>query len=264
MAELPYMPIAVTDWIADLSDLTNEEAGALVRIRLALWRCGGLAAENRIARFAKAGRRWGAIKATVMAKLYAKDGVVSCPVTTSIMAEARRRRAKASAAGIASWRGDRVVGALLNGEEESGLKRRNSLRKKGWGDEEASDEHLPEQRNHNQNQLDNKIQYTELPAGLYPESAAQLDNARIYVDGASLVMRKSAIRRAQAIRNLNHWLALCGGDPKELISIIHWAVSENFAGASFCGMVEQKAERRGIELRRGRGPNLHLASQAGH
>jgi uncharacterized protein YdaU (DUF1376 family) len=100
MAELPYMPVMVNDAIADTSDLTNEELGALQRIMWAMWKAGGLVDEARLSRFARAGSRWGTIAPAVLSKLKVESGKVShAGLLTMLDLTRQRRRKRAEAAG---------------------------------------------------------------------------------------------------------------------------------------------------------------------
>ena len=126
--ELPYMPVVVNEDRAIASDLTNEELGALYRIKLALWHAGGFLDEDKLVRVSRAGKRWGAISRTVLEHLTVIGGKVSSGQVMIALEAVRRRR------GERVERSVRAANARWELDREFARQRQTGFRRRGNSD----------------------------------------------------------------------------------------------------------------------------------
>ena len=153
MTDLPYFPQHVNDAIANSEELTNEELGAYVRLQRALWRAGGYlpADPKKLARFSRAGKRWGAIAAAIMGKLTILGEKVSCPDVLRSMLMANERRERAVRAAHIKHGASRVSDGRESPTSDSRLNSRKPLKSLSWDSIRAQPEHVLEACNQNQN-----------------------------------------------------------------------------------------------------------------
>lgn len=232
MTELPYRPEHVNDAIADTEELSNEELGAYVRLQRALWRAGGFLPAKELGRFARAGKRWGAIAPMILRKLTIANGLASCSMQLDVLLRTRARRAaaaeKAVKAAQARWSShgsERRRSQSSNG----GLNAANTLKNNDVVMLQASVEKSYAVANQNQNHIDSE--------NLYEKGIAALtDRVRIKALAARVQMGK--------------WLSEVGNEG-ELLVIIEAAIKENLRGPPFVAIIDQRARAVGIQRKRG-------------
>lgn len=258
MTELPYIPINVNDAVADGADLTNEEFGALWRVRFALWRRGGLLPVDRIARFARAGKRWGAIGPTVLDRLLIEGGMVSCPWVSTILVLTRDRRAAKVTAGRASAAKRRTEGTRF--ASSVGRLSGHNLLKSHDVDADVLGPSLQQTgNNHNQNKGETPEKSTDQTAEAVEAALSGLpkgvtDRARhlaLYRDATTVLMEVGRLTRAQSYKALTDWLKQCGGDADYVGALVARAEVEQFRARQFIMMVSQWSSQRETELTKG-------------
>lgn len=237
MSHLPYRPEHVNDASANSEELTNEELGAFVRLQRALWRAGGYLPDDqkKLARYARAGSRWGIIAPAVMTKLNAIGGKVSCPeiLMTIVLVEQRRAKA-AKAAGVRYGKADPVLNS------------RNSLESLTTNITVAGQEHIlaASNQNHNKN-LDSKT----LSRG--GDSARSQANRTFYELSTEFLIKRVGVRGLAARSQIAKWLAAIDGDESELQAIISAAGAENLQGARLIAVIDQRVGNRKTEKKQG-------------
>lgn len=244
MSGLPYRPEHVNDAIAASEELTNEELGAYIRLQRALWRADGYLPHDmkKLARFARAGSRWGKIAPAVMGKLTAAAGVVSCPDILRAMVTAGERHAKAVKA--ANVRHANTVTARESSKP---------LKTLMVAPIRAATEPALAACNQNQNYLESKT----LSGG--GDAVALRDSKKasaIIADAAVKMLVDKAGKRALAAQaQTARWLGACGNET-ELASILSAAQRENLPGDRLIAWVNQQVEL--IRRIREKGPTLPL------
>jgi hypothetical protein len=239
MAELPYRSEHVTDAIADADDLTNEELGALLRIRWALHRAGGYlpASGKRLARIARAGNRWGAIAPSVMGKLVTAEGLVSCTTILTMLDLARQRRDAAAKARAGRRRADGGLDQIQRGGLDSSkpliLQDRGPTRQAASGPQSKSES--------------SALSFS--PPG---DAAVPLTRVDFFVD---LVTKRSGRRRREADQQVRVWLRKTDSRDR-LEELLKAAEHQNLQGEDFIGWVDQRASAD--QEARESGPRLPL------
>lgn len=257
MAELPYMSVPVADAIADAEGLTNEQLGALERVRRVLWRmiqpdsAAPMLPLEDVIRVSRLGRRWGKAGPALMRRLVEVDGMVSCPVINTRLALARKRRkakAEAGAKGAeARWSGSE---ASQNDTSVAPRKPANPLKSP------ALDPDLLGPAYSNQNHKSG-AEGQKLPSGTSLSAEVKAQQDALYRKGVKILMQRTGASRLQATKNINIWLNMMGADADALAALLdRVAEEENLTGVAFAIAVAREAER--IERERTKGLSLPL------
>lgn len=257
MTELRYMPVVVNDEMAETANLSNEELGALTRIKWAMWRAGGYLADDGklLARIARAGSRWGKIAPAVMALLTVAGGKVSSASLLTTLLITHERRAKAA----------KAVSAKLS-KPDHGLNASKSLKNNNLGARQEAPEHM---------QLKSELENTALralsataavqrgeSAGLSNKQASEgvpgsvedcsrgllqvrgdrMEDRDIVVYGSELLVARVQLRLLKAKGQIANWLVAlepCGDEAEsQLARILANADLENLRGPSFVTQVD--------------------------
>lgn len=251
MSELPYMPVAINDEIAETSDLTNEELGALTRIKWALWKSGGYLPDDskKLARIARAGSRWGKVAPAVLALLTVTGGIVSSPSLLTTLLITRERRAKKVKAGTHKFAKPEVplnlsnplishdVGgasaAPLLEQSKSKLKynAKSLLRSRDAAASSEAQGHPSTVASSNEPSLDQPLH-------------AALDET-LYVHGTELLVTRVGVRTLQARAQICRWLTKI--DAEELALILAEAEAHNLKGPPFINVVDDRVDALAAE-----------------
>jgi uncharacterized protein YdaU (DUF1376 family) len=237
MSHLPYRPEHVNDASANSEELTNEELGAFVRLQRALWRAGGYLPDDqkKLARYARAGSRWGTIAPAVMGKLNAIGGKVSCPTILMTIFLVEQRRAKAAKAAAHRY-----------GKADHSLTSRKSLDSLGSNITVATTEHVLAASNQNQNKnLDSKT----LSVG--SNGTERRGNETFYELSVAFLIDRVGIRNLAARSQIAKWLGAVEGNESELQTIMNAAGAENLRGARLIAVIDQRVGNRKIERKQG-------------
>ena len=100
-----FMPLYVSDWLADTTDLTLEEQGAYFLLTMNLWKKGGeLSADHaRLAlRLGISRRKFSSIWRVISVYFKVRNGVLTHPRVTEELSKARALTARRSALARAS------------------------------------------------------------------------------------------------------------------------------------------------------------------
>jgi|ERR1700731_1589938 len=237
MSHLPYRPEHVNDADSTELGLTLEEVGAFVKLKRALWRCGGFLPDEEwiLARASGAGRKWSRIARALRDRLVVANGRVSIEEITVMLRITNERRAKAVKAGRQSAvaRGFPAMSrfddakALKNNEATSNLV-------------DAKFEHEP--KNQNQNQNKNLESKTLSGRGV---------SARFYELSTRMLIERVGIRGLAARSQVAKWLATVEGDESELQAIMDAAAAENLQGARLIAVIDQRVGNRKAERKQG-------------
>lgn len=252
MSELPYMPVAINDEIAETSDLTNEELGALTRIKWAMWKSGGYLPDDGkyLARVSRAGSRWGRIAPAILALLTLAQGRVSSPSLLSTLLITRERRAKSVKAGSARWT-----------KPERPLTSSKPLIEHDPHSARASPEHMLGPSNQNQN-LKNLEEASLPPATIaargaaegYPDNASGAPtgdlNETLYVHGTELLVERVGLRTLPARAQISRWLVDVA--PDVLARLLASADQQNLRGPGFVNVVDKLVASSAAEALFGR------------
>lgn len=245
MSELPYMPVTINDEMAETADLTNEELGALTRLKWALWKSGGHLPDDQrqLARIARAGSRWGKIAPAVLAKLIVEGGQVSSAALLATLWTTRERRAKKAKAGDARWR-----------KPEGPLTSSNPLKTNKVGGARASPVHEQEACN-TESKTKNKDLRPIRPrsaAGPPDEGASNETSdigAALYQHGVEILCQRVGLADLAARRQISRWLTKVGA--LELAGLIADADRHNLQGANFVNVVDRRVAALADEQRNG-------------
>ena len=242
MSELPYWPLYVDDELASTHELTNEQMGAFVRLQLILWRSGGYIAAKDLARFSRAGKRWGALAAAILPKLTVSDGLASSAAQLDTLIRTRERRAKAVARAI---KAGTASGAARSAGQTSttsvvGLTAAKPLKSHNTGQLQVN----LKPTNQNQKALESKSRQENKESGL-----------PIYDVAVTLLVEKVGIRALAARSQTAKWLGACGNEA-ELASILEAVKRENLSGHNLVAVVDQRVAL--IKRIKERGPTLPL------
>jgi uncharacterized protein YdaU (DUF1376 family) len=250
MSHLPYRPEHVNDASANSEELTNEELGAFVRLQRALWRAGGYLPDDqkKLARFARAGSRWGIIAPAVMAKLNAIGGKVSCPEILMTIFLVEQRRAKAAKAAAHRF-----------GKADPSLTSRKPLDSLESNITVATAEHVLAASNQNQNKnLESKSLSERGTAAVDQESN------KFWEQNTGLLVKRVGLRGLAARSQIAKWLAAVEGNECELQTIMDAAGAENLQGARLIAVIDQRVGNRKTERKQGPAlpfpPNLVINS----
>jgi uncharacterized protein YdaU (DUF1376 family) len=237
MSHLPYRPEHNNDASANTEELTNEELGAFVRLQRALWRSGGYLPDDqkKLARYARAGSRWGIIAPAIMGKLNAIGGKVSCPTILMTIFLVEQRRAKAAKAAAQRF-----------GKADPPLTSRNPLDSLESNITQASTEHMLGRSNQNQNKnLDSKTL-----SGRGMSSRSQANNT-FYELSTEFLIKRVGIRALAARSQVAKWLSAVEGNESELQTIMDAAGAENLQGARLIAVIDQRVGNRKTERKQG-------------
>lgn len=237
MSHLPYRPEHVNDASANTEELTNEELGAFVRLQRALWRSGGYLPDDqkKLARYARAGSRWGIIAPAVMGKLNAIGGKVSCPTILMTIFLVEQRRAKAAKAAAHRY-----------GKPDPALTLRNPLDSLESNITGATTEHVLGTSNQNQNKnLDSKS------LSRAANGAAKRGNEAFYELSVAFLIERVGIRSLAARSQIAKWLSAVEGNESELQTIMDAAGKENLQGARLIAVIDQRVGNRKAERKQG-------------
>jgi len=251
MSELPYMPVNVNDEIAETAHLTNEELGALMRLKWALWKSGGYLADDgkQIARIARAGSRWGKIAPAVLALLTVAGGMVSSRSMLTTLLITRERRAKAV----------KAVN-VRNRKPEVPLNSNNLLKTHKVGIAQEASKQLLGAYNHNQKKESKDFKTLLEPSaaavcgsaqghsskasagsveGLARSSGDEDLNLSLYVHGTELVVTRTGVNALQARAQISRWLMQIP-DGHGLARVLADVDQHNLQGAAFINVVDQR------------------------
>ena len=231
MSELPYMPEHVHDIMADTASLSNEELGAFMRLRWALWRAGGYLRKKEVAQASQAGEGWSRMADTIMARLTGKGRIVSNEALLEMLTRTRERRAKAVAraenAAAARWA-------------------KNPNENKANFMPQAFVKHA--NHNHNQNHFESKsLSEPVAAAGRRVELAQETAQ---YEKTIQLLKEHGNLRGVQARSQFYKWLAVFR-EPDDLFKIIAAADTENLRGTALLRVVDQRVQSAKRERERG-------------
>lgn len=242
MSELPYMPVIINDEMAETADLTNEELGALVRLKWAMWKSGGWLADDgkKLARIARAGSRWGKIAPAVLALLTVAGGKVSSPSLLSSLLITRERRAKNAKAVRARWSKPDPVLNLANpliGHESTPA--------------DVSVGHALRTSNHNKKEKEDPFLLVDDVAAAARGEAAGLPKAAsskpgsnealhetLYVHGCELLVTRVGLRLLQAQAQISRWLEKI--EAEDLARLLADADVHNLQGPNFVIVVDKR------------------------
>lgn len=254
--ELPYMPVVVAEELATAEDLTNEQLGALYRLKLKLWRANGYLPEDKLINAARAGKRWGAIAATILEHLTVIGGKVSCGAILIALEATRARRAERAERGAraasARWELGRVrdSGKPISGVAASAISDALLKATKSLSDLDPTmlgalqTQCLP-MPNQNQNNIANRILSTGgAAAGLSDEAKSSSgiainghQYAMLYQHGGAVLASRLGLRALQAQGQIANWLGRTG-DADRLAMFLGAADQENLRGSKFFDAVE--------------------------
>lgn len=273
------MPVVVAEELAIAGDLTNEQLGALYRIKLKLWRANGFLPEDKLVSASGARKRWGKIMHEVLDHLTIAGGQFSCGAVMLALLATRERRAKrverASAAANIRWKfsrahegGKPVSSVLANEISDALLTADKSLKDHGPSMLGASSGQCLDDANQNQNDLAKQILNSGDAsaggaAGLSEDSSRSSagDNDQrnaIFKLGIELLISRLGLKKLAAHSQVSAWLKMVG-NPERLAQILGAADQENLHGSDFFGIVEQLAigekniRERGLPLPLDRG-----------
>jgi uncharacterized protein YdaU (DUF1376 family) len=259
MAELPYMAVSVADAIADAEGLTNEQLGALERVRRVLWRtvtASTVAPTMTMAELravSRLGKRWGKAGPGVLARLLVDEatGRVSCPVINERLALTRKRRrqrvtaaqASVTARQIATTEGSR------NYASEGARKPRNPLKTHRLDADLVG----PSSQRAASNQNHNIIQNTDTAPAAVKLSGeeARVQQDALYGHGVALLMARTRVTRLQAQKTISAWLGMMGGDADATAALLARAEAENLTGQHFSVTVARWAKAAEDERTKG-------------
>lgn len=239
------MPVIINDEMAETADLTNEELGALVRLKWAMWKSGGYLADDsrQLARIARAGSRWGKIAPAVLALFTVAGGKVSSSRLLSTLLITRERRAKNAKAVTARW-----------AKPEGPLTSSKPLKSHDVGANYVSSTYALRISNHNYNK-NLRIKDSSLVGGAVAEAASgqpssssagsvdgfvegvrALDES-IYVHGTELLVQRVGLQLLRARAQISRWLVDI--EPEALARVLAEADQHNLQGPAFINVVDQ-------------------------
>jgi uncharacterized protein YdaU (DUF1376 family) len=235
------MPVIVNDEIAETSGLTNEELGALVRLKWAMWKSGGWLPDDgkQLARVARAGSRWGKIAPAVLALFTIGGGKVSSPSLLNTLLITRERRAKNVKAVRARW-----------SKPEVPLNASNPLIGHDSTPADVSVGHALRTSNQNQNKKDPSFYVEDRAVAALGEAAGPPKKAgstpgsnealheTLYVHGCELLVSRVGVRLLQARAQISRWLVQVSAE--DLARVLADADVHNLQGASFVNVVDKR------------------------
>jgi uncharacterized protein YdaU (DUF1376 family) len=212
MSELPYIPEHVHDLMAETAALSNEELGAFMRLRWALWDAGGYLPKREVQKATQAGSAWEMIGPAIMAKLTQAGRIVSSSSLLALLSRTRERHAKAvdRAERAAAARWSKNAPNFTSGEKNNEINENTML--------VAFDKHA----NQNQNSINSK----------------SLSMDRAYEDGARLLTDRAGIRNLAARSQVAKWIAAAGDE--ELAAILSAVEREGLKGPNLVAVVDQR------------------------
>jgi uncharacterized protein YdaU (DUF1376 family) len=225
--------------MAETADLTNEELGALVRLKWAMWKSGGFLVDNskQLARTARAGSRWGKIAPAVLALLAVAGGKVSSPSLLNTLLITRDRRAKNAKAVRARW-----------SKPEGSLNAPNPLTNNNTTPSDVSLRHERTRSNQNQNHIEEDFLRSGGAAarggaaGLAKEASetgsVEALNETLYVHGSELLVVRVGLPLLRARAQISRWLMQIA--PEELARVLADADQHNLQGPNFVSVVDSR------------------------
>lgn len=236
MSELPYMPVNIESATRYAESLTTEELGALIRIQWGLWEAGGYLDEIDVQRFARVGKRWGAISAALRRKLRFSDGRVSCPWVLELLGRTQAKRAARAAAGAQGGHAtaqNRRSGDALKASYGGTLKSDNLLKINESESRFAAK--LAQQTDRNQNQNPSTI--TSLT-----RSAKGLAMQELFEFGAQSLVKRGGLSYSKAKRRLENWLDCVQGDIESLRNMLSEAETRQLTGPAFSASIDSQVK----------------------
>lgn len=231
MTELPYRPEHVNDAIANSEELTNEELGAFVRLQRAMWKAGGYLPDDTkvLARFSRAGSRWGKVAPAILRKLTAFGGKISCPELLTVLLITKERRRKRAEAAQQRWTSDK------------------SLETKKVRDASAYAMHEQTPSNHNQNSVERTNSLVS-DAAAAPQKWTFEEGKRCQITGAphdtlfsagvELLINRVGLKRLAARGQISRWL-LKLDDAEALARMLAEFDQHNFSGSQFIDLMDK-------------------------
>jgi uncharacterized protein YdaU (DUF1376 family) len=237
---LPYRPEHVNDADANELGLTLEEVGALVKLKRALWRCGGFLPDEEwiLARASGAGRKWSRIARALRDRLVIANGHVSIEEITTMLRLTNERRAKAVRAGRQSAvaRGFPAISqfdatkSLNNNTPTSNLV-------------DAKFELGPKNQNQNKNLESKNLSESG--------DAARSPADKFYEQSTGFLIKRVGVRGLAARSQIAKWLVALDGNESDLQTIMDAAGAENLQGARLIAVIDQRVGNRRSERKQG-------------
>lgn len=254
MTELPYMPCHVHDEIARTAHLTNEEMGAFRRLQLAMWRAGGHLKDDPklLARYARAGKRWGLVAPAIMDMLTVAGGKVSYQPLLELLDLTRNRRRQSVDAINRRWavqksgRGgaNRRFSGPQIGEQQRPLSAAKPLKTNEPGHTDVSVPYVRHPYNQNQNHLERDSIRSR-------DAAAEQD---LFEEALAVLVDRGGKTALQARPILHRWLNQAHADMHPVASAIARADEHGLRGKNFIEVIDQTMDA--IEAERTKGPRL--------
>jgi len=240
MSHLPYRPEHVNDADSTELGLTLEEVGAFVKLKRALWRCGGFLPDEEwiLARASGAGRKWARIARALRDRLVVANGYVSIEEITVMLRITNERRAKAVKAGRQSAVA-RGFPAISQFDDAKALKNHEATSNRV----DAKFEHSP--KNQNQNNLESKTLNSATNA------IAKRGNEAFYELSVAFLIERVGIRSLAARSQIAKWLSAVEGNESDLQTIMDAAGKENLQGARLVAVIDQRVGNRKAERKQG-------------
>src|ERR1700731_1989131 len=234
MSHLPYRPEHVNDADSTELGLTLEEVGAFVKLKRALWRCGGFLPDEEwiLARASGAGRKWSRIARALRDRLVVANGRVSIEEITVMLRITNERRAKAVKAGRQSAVA-RGFPAMSKFDDAKTLKNNGATSNLV----DVKFEHDPKNQNQNKN-LDSKT------LNATANAAAKRSNETFYELSVAFLIDRVGIRNLAARSQIAKWLSGVEGNESELQTIMDAAGKENLQGARLVAVIDQRVGNR--------------------
>lgn len=236
MAELPYMPVNIESATRYAENLTTEELGALIRIQWGLWEAGGFLPEIEISRFARVGKRWGAVSVALRRKLTFEGGRVSCPWILELLGRTKAKRNARAAAGAQGGHAtaqNRRFGDALKSNYAGTLKSNNLLNMHESNSCFAANSTQHTARNQNQN----PSTITSLT-----RSAKGLAMQELFDFGAQSLVKRGGLSYSKAKRRLENWLDCVQGDIESLRNMLSEAEMRQLTGPAFSASIDSQVK----------------------
>lgn len=269
----PFMSTKPADDMAEASDLTNEELGALVRLKWALWRAGGVLSHDgtMLARVTRAGRRWGAIAAAVLAKLKVGDGKVSHHAVEDAIVRAENLSGRGKKAADGRWKtpAGKSPRSAANSEFRGRLNSYNLLKNNDPADARAMPTIISKSTLTSTSSVSPRARPVDNSRGLGEEGSSREAASNealsqlLFEQGAESLMERARLPRKAAVAQIHRWFAAVGADGEELARFIAGAEQENLFGPNFIGAIEASVNAYAVARERGGSFNFGLVPVKG-
>jgi uncharacterized protein YdaU (DUF1376 family) len=248
VSDLPYMPVTVAEEHAETAELTNEELGALTRIKWALWRADGfldLASDpNRLIKISRAGKRWGKIAPAILRLLNVAGGKVSSPSLLRTLCITHERRAKKSRSGGTASRGSDTL-----------LKRPNPLKTNKPDGDLVGRELAKDKDNYKNSLFSSGTEHVAAQEAFNEEGrAAEGLNETLYKHGTELLVNRVGLNALQGRAQISRWLIKI--DAPELARLLADADQFGLQGPHFVTIIDQRVDE--IMRERDHGPSFRF------